>query len=155
MRPGASARLEARFCAWAPLTPTAKRGARHVQNEAAGLPVQVFTVLTNHTPMFLTAFCVGWIAYRVLGGFRVPLFVALASPWLLVGGYGCLELADDSLRTAGIIPTPSRSCWGRVWCRQDCSWLLSRRAHRALTCQLTRTPKNARRLRRQLLLGAG
>ena len=65
--------------------------------KAAGFPLQVFTVLTNYTPMFLTAFFVGWIAYRVLGGFKVRLFVALASPWLLVGAYGCLEFADESL----------------------------------------------------------
>lgn len=65
--------------------------------KAAGLSLQLFTVLTHYTPMFLTAFFVGWIAYRALGGFKVRLFVALASPWLLIGGYGCLELADESL----------------------------------------------------------
>jgi hypothetical protein len=65
--------------------------------KAVGLPLQLFTVLTNYTPMFLTAFVVGWIAYRFLGGFKVRLFIALASPWLLVNGYGCMEIADDSL----------------------------------------------------------
>jgi len=65
--------------------------------KAAGLSLQVFTVLTNDAPMFLTAFVVGWIAYRALGGFKMRLFVALASPWLLMGGYGCLEVADESL----------------------------------------------------------
>lgn len=65
--------------------------------KAAGLHLQVFTVLTHYTPMFLTAFLVGWIAYRLLGGFKVRLFVALASSWVLVGGYGCLEVADESL----------------------------------------------------------
>lgn len=65
--------------------------------KAAGLSLQVFTVLTHYAPVFLTAFFVGWISYRVLGGFKVHTFVALASPWLLMGGYGCLELAEESL----------------------------------------------------------
>lgn len=65
--------------------------------KAAGLSLHVFTVLTHYTPMFLTAFLVGWISYRVLGGFKVRTFVALASPWLLMGGYGCLEVAEESL----------------------------------------------------------
>lgn len=65
--------------------------------KAAGLPLYVFTVLTHHAPTFLTAFLVGCIAYRFLGGFKLRLFVALASPWLLMTGYGCVELADESL----------------------------------------------------------
>lgn len=66
--------------------------------KAAGLsPQVVFPLLTNYLPTVLTAFAVGYVAYRALGGFRAGLFMALAAPWLLVGGFGCLVVAEEGL----------------------------------------------------------
>lgn len=66
--------------------------------KAAGLsPQLVFPLLTNYLPTVLTAFAVGYITYRALGGFRARLFIALAAPWLLMGGYGCLVVAEEGL----------------------------------------------------------
>jgi hypothetical protein len=66
--------------------------------KTAGLSSHIFyPLLTHYLPMFMTAFVVGWIAYRLLGGFRVGLFLALAAPWFLMGGQACLVVAEESL----------------------------------------------------------
>jgi hypothetical protein len=82
--------------------------------KAAGLPLQpVYFGLTTFLPALLLSFAVGLAMFRVLGGPRLHLLLASATPWLLNAAYfyvdSCVAASiscTGGFELAGLIVVP-------------------------------------------------